>query len=321
MADLSGYQLWMLQPNWTTEICQAAAPIFVNVTINGQDPRDLSIRGVASFLQLLPSPFNVSTEGDLCEWWTNTWTYDSEVNNTAFVNNIGMCCSSEVCSNVDWGGNPDIAGIGLMVVYYWLLGLTLFFAIALLIPFGRTLLQFAPTKPSSFTQQQTQDQTESSEEESGRSISERFFDAFVGTITPLFDLCLTFTITAEVSTLAFHSQAVSRYEMVISELLCSCGIGNGGSKVSEAKVLSAIDQGGRTPGIDYSHPVLCNYDMANPKTALKAICQRTGWRFEDPFTFALTANAKPANVPNIKIKSTKQVPFGSEHRPMPMITF
>ncbi len=32
-----------------------------------------------------------------------------------FVNNINMYCNPQVCSNVDWGGNPDIAGIGVSI--------------------------------------------------------------------------------------------------------------------------------------------------------------------------------------------------------------
>jgi hypothetical protein len=107
-----------------------------------------------------------------------------------------------------------------MVVYYWLLGLVIVFAIALVIPFARAMLKLAPNQHDRSTRHQNKYQSISSADDSGRSIGERFFDAFTGTITPLFDMCLTFTIAAEVSTLAFHSQAVSRYEMVIAELLC-----------------------------------------------------------------------------------------------------
>ncbi|KAN0104202.1 hypothetical protein V8E51_009947 [Hyaloscypha variabilis] len=138
----------------------------------------------------------------------------------AFVESINMSCNSEVCADVDWGGNPDIGGIGLMIVYYWLLGLVLVFAMALAIPFGRALLKLGPVQQNVSPRPQSREQSLSSADDAVRSILERFFDAFTGTITPLFDMCLTFTLAAEVSTLAFHSQAVSRYEMVIAELLC-----------------------------------------------------------------------------------------------------
>lgn len=43
---------------------------------------------------------------------------------------------------------------------------------------------------------------------------------FEGTVQDLLDLCLSFSLTSEISTLAFHSMAATRYEMVIAELLC-----------------------------------------------------------------------------------------------------
>jgi len=113
MPNISPSELSALQFPWTTELCQAAAPIYVNITINNQDARDLGIRGVVGFLQLLPFPFNESTEGMLCEWWTTSWSSASAIANMAFVESINMSCNSEVCADVDWGGNPDIGGIGV----------------------------------------------------------------------------------------------------------------------------------------------------------------------------------------------------------------
>jgi hypothetical protein len=54
----------------------------------------------------------------------------------------------------------------------------------------------------------------------GKTLKEVTIDPFEGTIQDLLDLCLSFAITSEISTIAFHSQAVTRYEMVIAELLC-----------------------------------------------------------------------------------------------------
>lgn len=52
------------------------------------------------------------------------------------------------------------------------------------------------------------------------TLMEAVMDPFEGTIQDLLDLCLAFANTSEISTLAFHSQAVTRYEMVVAELLC-----------------------------------------------------------------------------------------------------
>ena len=60
------------------------------------------------------------------------------------------------------------------------------------------------------------EQDESHEER----LKEAVMDPFDGTIQDLLDLCLAFAITSEISTLAFHSQATTRYEMVVAELLC-----------------------------------------------------------------------------------------------------
>jgi len=57
-------------------------------------------------------------------------------------------------------------------------------------------------------------------EQDEERLKEAVMDPFEGTIQDLFDLCLAFTITSEISTLVFHSQAVTRYEMVVAELLC-----------------------------------------------------------------------------------------------------
>lgn len=51
-------------------------------------------------------------------------------------------------------------------------------------------------------------------------LKEAVMDPFEGTIQDLLDLCLAFAITSEVSTLVFHSHAVTSYEMVVAELLC-----------------------------------------------------------------------------------------------------
>lgn len=47
-----------------------------------------------------------------------------------------------------------------------------------------------------------------------------FMDPFEGAIQDLLDLSLCFSIAAEISTLAFHRRANTRYEMVVAELLC-----------------------------------------------------------------------------------------------------
>lgn len=51
-------------------------------------------------------------------------------------------------------------------------------------------------------------------------LKEAVTDPFEGTIQDLLDLCLSFAITSEISTLAFHSLAATHYEMVVAELLC-----------------------------------------------------------------------------------------------------
>jgi hypothetical protein len=64
--------------------------------------------------------------------------------------------------------------------------------------------------PGYFERDYSQEQDESHEDN----------HPFEGTTQDLLDLCLAFAITSEISTLAFHSMAVTRYEMVIAELLC-----------------------------------------------------------------------------------------------------
>jgi hypothetical protein len=146
------------------------------------DASNVGIDAVVNFLQLLPAPFNQSEEGELCEFWTKSWRSDSVANNM-FVQNISMNCQKEVCDNVQWGGNPDITGIG---VSSFLVDSA--FAIAFGASSGAAMVKPAPK--------------------------------FSGIITALFDIYLPFTLAVELSTLAFHSQAVSRYEMVIAELVC-----------------------------------------------------------------------------------------------------
>jgi hypothetical protein len=48
----------------------------------------------------------------------------------------------------------------------------------------------------------------------------RLSEGIYKTITPPFDNCLAFTITAEISTIASHSVAATRYEMDIAEIVC-----------------------------------------------------------------------------------------------------
>jgi hypothetical protein len=214
MATLLDVRLSTFPFNWTASRCQAAAPIFVDVAINSMDASNVGIDAVVNFLQLLPAPFNQSEEGELCEFWTKSWRSDSVANNM-FVQNISMNCQKEVCDNVPRGGNPDITGIG---VSSFLVDSA--FAIAFGAPSGAAMVKPAPNHDAPSRPESRDGQGLPGGAGSHRNIWERSFDPFSGIITALFDICLPFTLAVELSTLAFHSQAVSRYEMVIAELVC-----------------------------------------------------------------------------------------------------
>jgi hypothetical protein len=113
MSGLLNLRIWTLKLLWDQAQCQSAAPIYIDVLLNGGEGSDLGISTVTNFSrQILPSPFDNSTEGELCEWWTENWAV-SATNTTTFISDINSCCNKEICDQVDFGGNADIAGIGV----------------------------------------------------------------------------------------------------------------------------------------------------------------------------------------------------------------
>jgi hypothetical protein len=106
----------------------------------------------------------------------------------------------------------------MIIVYWTLLALVALYTIAL------TILAALDTRKEEDKPLEVKNKNsmppEVDDDTTSKADKKNIGDAFRGTITPLFDACLAFTITAEISTLAFHRIAVTKYEMVVAELLC-----------------------------------------------------------------------------------------------------
>jgi hypothetical protein len=107
MPSLAELQIGSLELN-SAHSCNLSAPVYASIHFNGTDPRDVGFDRLSRFLQAnLPSPFNQSNAGDLCEWWIAQWNSKGD-DVTSFLET-----EMEVCGYVNWHGNPDIAGIGV----------------------------------------------------------------------------------------------------------------------------------------------------------------------------------------------------------------
>jgi len=77
---------------------------------------DVEISSLVSFFRFaLPSPLNDASYGNITDWWAASVAREPQ-NITAFLNRTADQCRLDICSQVGWTGNPDIAGAGVSTI-------------------------------------------------------------------------------------------------------------------------------------------------------------------------------------------------------------
>ncbi|CAK7216381.1 hypothetical protein SCUCBS95973_002793 [Sporothrix curviconia] len=124
MAGNGSYYGWtpptVAEANFTVAHCDVAAQwlaALVNSLYNGTDESDPPILSSYAYVaSLIPSDQTIPTFGQMAEWFVNGG-FDSDLfqSMTQFPYNS---CPKEICKDLVWEGDPDLAGLGVMVVYY-----------------------------------------------------------------------------------------------------------------------------------------------------------------------------------------------------------
>ncbi|CAK7223872.1 hypothetical protein SBRCBS47491_005356 [Sporothrix bragantina] len=108
------------EANFTMSICDVGAQwlaAFINSRYNGTDESDPPLVVTYAYVNnLIPIGQYYPTYGQMAEWLGNGG-FDSDLFE-AMVQYPYSYCPEQMCKELVWEGDPDLAGLGVMVVYY-----------------------------------------------------------------------------------------------------------------------------------------------------------------------------------------------------------